>query len=507
MVRNLFTSRYIGLWVVFIIGLVLRLVGINDRPFDGDEGVIAQIADGSIGQVLAAVGNDVHPPLYHLFVSGSISLFGLSEWSVRLVGVVAGLALVLLGPLLAKRYQVPVLPATLLLAVSPFLVNLAQDARMYSLFVFLAAASWLLTLSVAADGYRRSKLIGLLLVNLALVLTHHLGWLILTVEGLIVLLFYRSTIREHWRAYLGAGIALLIGYSWQLPMTLAQVQGRLLEQSASASLAETVKGVVGALYRFGAGRTFLDVTPNHILDLVRQAPFEAVGFVLTLLVPILLLLSNLRRSAQHPDRRIRLASLVALGAFLLVALLVGSVGIQAVRYLSFLAPFVLLLMVRGAREIIQFWWGKLTISLFVGITIAGLFTQYQVHNQAAGLDTHAQYLQEHGISGDTVIVRGAFAGGESWGLEYYLGPHAFRVIDVFGEYRAGNLAELRAVSSVQHIETVLIEVPRVWFFDQTYQSDPLAELNPEYHLDTIELGMDKEGQPLRLFLVERPSER
>ena len=107
-----------------------------------DEAISVRQAQLPLGTMLADVRDtDVHPPLHHGLLWVTVRLFGTSEFAVRLPSLIAGIALVpvmgWVGRLLYDRRTGWV--AAVLAAVAPFAVWYSQEARMYSLFMLLAA--------------------------------------------------------------------------------------------------------------------------------------------------------------------------------------------------------------------------------------------------------------------------------------------------------------------------------------------------------------------------------
>lgn len=507
---------------IVALGFVLRLIGVDPRPLDGDEGVILLAANGSLTDLLIRASADVHPPLFHLLTSGVFAVGGVSAFTLRLVSVVAGTALVALAPALARRLHANEALVTALVATSPFLVNLSQDARMYSLFGFLALASWLTLADLWGESaeWRRWVLWGLL--GLGLVLTHHLGWLVLGAEVVATVVWHRKTVRLASVQFLFVGLLLIVGYLPQLPTTLAQVTGRLAEQSYAVGFGERLESLVGALYRMLAGRTFLGLGPETLLPLLQEHRLAFLGFIVTLVIPAILLLLGMIHLGV--TKRTILRDWLTLGGVsLIVAVAVGTVAVHAPRYLSFLAPFLLALVALGLQEL---WvsrklWGTLVALALAGTIGAGLFAQLITHNRAPGLDAYVTAVMRDRRPDDTLLIRGAFAAGETTAFRYEarrqglstedINDHSIEptdalfVDDLFYDYTVGNLGELRAVSPAERLNDRLQYYSRVWFFDQTYAPDPLAGLDPSFSVEVQELGYDKERMPLRLYLVTKNS--
>ena len=133
-------------------------------------------------------------------------LTGLSPWSLRVPGLLASVACI---PLMAAAAGVlagtrAARTAAWLAAVSPFLVQHAQDARPYALLAAFAVAD-LLVLLRFIEG--RSRRLGVLWVVLAfaVVATHYYGIFFLAGEGLALLILRPQPIRSWLPAGIVAG--------------------------------------------------------------------------------------------------------------------------------------------------------------------------------------------------------------------------------------------------------------------------------------------------------------
>jgi outer membrane biosynthesis protein TonB len=84
---------------------------------------------------------DQHPPLYYALLHGWMRLVGDSEFAVRTLSALFGTLTVPVIYRLARRIagKTAGLLAALILAVSPFHVRFAQEARMYTLLALEAA--------------------------------------------------------------------------------------------------------------------------------------------------------------------------------------------------------------------------------------------------------------------------------------------------------------------------------------------------------------------------------
>ncbi len=130
----------IGFFVV--ISLMLNFYKINDESFWADEQNSVRIAKMDITEIVK--GKDgAHPPGYHLFLHTWIYFFGASDSSTRGFSAVFATASVVAIFFLGKELfnAKTGLVASILLAISQFFVYYAQEARPYTLLVFITITS------------------------------------------------------------------------------------------------------------------------------------------------------------------------------------------------------------------------------------------------------------------------------------------------------------------------------------------------------------------------------
>lgn len=142
-----FDTRHFLLALILLLAAALRLYGIGDESLWFDEAAGVRIVRQDFSTMLASIKDDERiPPLHYLILHGWVRVFGHAEWSVRLPSALAGVGAVWVLYLLTRRLVgvVPALVAALLIAVAPFQIQYAQEARSYSLMLLLSLASCLL---------------------------------------------------------------------------------------------------------------------------------------------------------------------------------------------------------------------------------------------------------------------------------------------------------------------------------------------------------------------------
>jgi 4-amino-4-deoxy-L-arabinose transferase-like glycosyltransferase len=143
--------------VIFLIGLGLRLEGLDRRTMGHPENYVAGLESPdwskaprprrTLAETWDSVLGDGHPPTYFFATLAWTKLFGTSLFSIRLPSALLGALSILLLFRVARR-ELPPLPALLasaFLALNGFHLFLSQRARMYAAVTFLGLLSvWML---------------------------------------------------------------------------------------------------------------------------------------------------------------------------------------------------------------------------------------------------------------------------------------------------------------------------------------------------------------------------
>ncbi|MBV9098195.1 MAG: glycosyltransferase family 39 protein [Frankiaceae bacterium] len=172
----------VGIVAVVVAGAVLRFV--SRGPLWLDEAQSVAIAKHSFAGLPAALKHDGAPPLYYGLLHVWMRVFGDSTFSVRaLSGIPAVVALPVVVRLGRRIGGDAVgIASVVLLAISPFAVRYAVEARMYSLLMLLSLAGAHAVLSVHRHGTKRATA-ALALVTAAALYTHYYAVFAVAVLG------------------------------------------------------------------------------------------------------------------------------------------------------------------------------------------------------------------------------------------------------------------------------------------------------------------------------------
>jgi hypothetical protein len=134
-------------WFVILITLIgggLRVFLLDNKGMWLDETFSVWLANHSVVDMLQwIVKIDQHPPLYYLLLHYWIAHNGDTPYYVRLLSALFGAGTIPMIYLIGKRMSGVVmgLAAAVILALSPFNIRFAQEARMYTLLTFNAAVA------------------------------------------------------------------------------------------------------------------------------------------------------------------------------------------------------------------------------------------------------------------------------------------------------------------------------------------------------------------------------
>lgn len=152
-------------WLVLIITLIggfLRVLLLGTKGMGLEETFSVWLANHSVVELLQWIARiDQHPPLYYLLLHSWIALKGETPYYVRLLSALFGAGTIPMIYLIGKRLSGVVmgLAAAVILALSPFHIYLAQEARMYTFLAFNAAAAVYALVKLLTDA-RSARPIG-----------------------------------------------------------------------------------------------------------------------------------------------------------------------------------------------------------------------------------------------------------------------------------------------------------------------------------------------------------
>lgn len=179
-------KNYYLLGLILLLGFLLRVHQLGKESIWLDEGVSIDISLQEPTQIIKMIwlGTDVHPPLYYVLLHFWRELVGISEFSIRFLSLIFGVAGIFfiykMGTLLCDP-KVGFYSA-LLMALSTFHLEYSQEARNYSLLVILSLLSCYYYFKLLFfEDTKRSKLL-YILFTASLLYTHAYALFVLLVQ-------------------------------------------------------------------------------------------------------------------------------------------------------------------------------------------------------------------------------------------------------------------------------------------------------------------------------------
>jgi hypothetical protein len=324
-----------SLAIVVGIGVYLDLHKLDAKPFWLDEAISESIGVSSGSAfVRLAFARETNMAFYYLVLHWWLTLVHPSDFTIRLLSVIfAVAALPVLYAVATKLFDQRVgVAAALLLAVNPTFISYSQEARSYSLAIFLSLLSWSTFIDCAREPTRLESLKYVAATTLA-VYTHSLAILILPAQGLTLLYLQREWSKRRPLLWAMSIVGLLL-----VPMFILTAYWY---SGGEEWIAKKI-GVPGLASLREVAVTFAGgIAPPW----VRQRSLEvltALGFVM--------FLANWVKSPQQPTFRTTGYACAAIALVAPIALLMcisQAIPLFIVRYVLICLPFYILIVATG----------------------------------------------------------------------------------------------------------------------------------------------------------------
>jgi mannosyltransferase len=181
--------------VLIVLNLILKILFISSNSIGGDEPFSIYHAQMDLPSMIYHLKLGNNPPLFEIILHFWIKIFGISELSVRLPSLIFSVFTVYFIYRTGKdffNYRIALF-AGLLFTFSNYYLSLAHEARVYSLFAFLAALSMFAFLSLLkSKGGKSIHTASLIISNLLLIYSHYFGFFVIFVQIVLSISLYRQ---------------------------------------------------------------------------------------------------------------------------------------------------------------------------------------------------------------------------------------------------------------------------------------------------------------------------
>jgi len=401
-----------ALLAISLLGLFLRVYHLGKESLWGDEVWSFIIARADFISIAGAAARDVHPPFYLFILHIWMKLFGTSEFAIRFPSLIFGVLAIPMIYLLGRRLfneEVGLISA-LILAISPFNVEYSQEARMYSLLLFLAIVSMYFFVRFLERGsnvfvrfLERGSIavsVGYVLSTTLMLYTHLFGLFVLVaqnlfVAGLLLLSRQHRSLLKQW--ILIQAITVIIFAPW-ISVLSQQVSAAVQNNFGSISDADPITLVL----HLAAGRWGTDYATVALLILF-------LGLVVFSLFAYRTAAPTAFEDHGWKNRKnlamvcLLLVWLFTVFVFPLLLLALVSQTIIAARYVIVASAPLYLLAAQGLRNI-NYNYAKLAIIAIIVILSGVNLQTYYATTRNPSTANAVTFVNEHAKSGDLVVV-------------------------------------------------------------------------------------------------------
>lgn len=389
---------------IVAVSIVLRFV--TRSPLWLDEALSTNIAVLPIGDIFEALRQDGHPPLYYVLLHGWMAIVGEGDAAVRSLSGTFAVATLPLAWIAGRRRAGTAggAAALLVVAIAPYSLRYATEARMYAMASFLGLAAWLVADDLRRAPDRRRWLVLAALTG-ALLLTHY--WAIyvgLAAVSLLAWRWWRLGARSEARrvgSALAAGAVLFLPW---LPSFLYQATHTGTPWGTATRPTRAAVELAGGL---GGGETFA----------------EGILFGFAVIALALLGLSLVEVRGTRVTLDLTSAAPVRAEMALVVLTLVIGLAAGAVSGATFIArygavtmPLLLIAAGIGLARLPSPWIRRGTALALVALSSVGAL--FNVIDQRTQGEQVAAIVNERSVDGDLVVF-----------CPDQLGPSTLRALD------------------------------------------------------------------------------
>lgn len=462
-------SRAAAWWsalALTLAGAALRLSTLDTRSFWLDETTSVRQASWSIGEMLAWMAHNVHPPLFHTLLHYWILAFDRSEISVRGFAVAWGIAAIPLAYWAARAlYDRRVaLVATAIVALSPFFIWYAQEARMYTMMLVFALVSTGALWRALERGRARWWVLYSLATGAGMMTMYFFGFLVLGQAAYVLLGGERGRLRIVLRWAASIAVASL-PLAWWIPRVLAH--------------RELLRGVTGAFNYGGTPPVF----GAHFNELILVPVQWAFGFhsefatrdlvaMWPLLITLVFVSAGLARRVS-PRTWFVIASGVG-GAIAITVLGLWQPIVLEARYYTAVTVPLVILAARAIAEIRPPSRGMLVTVLLIIAAVSWADQSFNPDSIVKWDNRVAMGIVADSFQpGDTILLIPNFVSSIP---EYYLPPDAYAAVREVPQFDAKGLPRNSPAKLAEDLSRQVGPSSRVWLI-ATWQDIPQIALD------------------------------
>ncbi|HYE22593.1 MAG TPA: glycosyltransferase family 39 protein [Verrucomicrobiae bacterium] len=211
------SKGHVGVIIVLMLFVAgFSLLFLSQQSLRLDEAQSLWQVSNSIPRMINIIAQDVHVPFYHVLLHLWLFYLGDTVFMARMFSLIFAVLTVPLVYVLGRKAFNPTtaLFATILTAISPFLIWYGNEVRMYSLLTFLTVINQIFFVNIFKTG-RVSSWVGYAVTAVLALFTHYYFGLLLISQLLFFLYFRHSFPYKSGRRFLMVyGLILAIFTPW-----------------------------------------------------------------------------------------------------------------------------------------------------------------------------------------------------------------------------------------------------------------------------------------------------
>ena len=390
------TRERLALALTIVAAASLDLHNLGSQPFWLDEAISDTVANShGMTFVKLALGREGSMALYYVMLHGWLMLVSPSDFNFRLLSTIFAVGAVAALYVLARKLFGPAvgLAAAALLAVNPLFLSYAQEARSYTLTVFLTLVSW----SFLIESCREPKLLNLTTyvgTTTLAIYSHNLAMLILPAQGAALFFVQRETNAGCVR------VASALCTICVLVLPLFPIAAHFYGGAASWIAATIGPPGLHSLREVAVSFAGAIAPPR-----IRQRPLEAL-FAAGFFMFLERFVTAVRRRSAEVDSY----ALVVNAFGLPIALLMGVSQVFplfVVRYVLICLPFLLLMIAAGWVSCSQRWVAAVGLTLLV---LLSLWSDQSYYSNPSKPDWQKliEYITDNAHYGDKLAFAPAY---------------------------------------------------------------------------------------------------
>lgn len=454
--------------IIFLIGVILRVQGINKTAIWFDESITIYMARMPLLNMIKTTQLGFNPPLWEIIVWANFKIFGESIFSLRLPSLVSSIASMWVVLKILSHFEFSYwtkVAVIFFVALIPYNLWLAQDGRVYSLLSLLYLTAFWFTLQKRWLGVISS--VGLILY------AHTFGSFFVSAIYLIAI-FQDPT---NWKKItLLFSVSLITFIPWLFVIVNLTSSNSSLPPMTTLSILDSLSSIYFA-------KTIPSPYGLFIIPLILSTIVIGIASILVNFASFILKtgVRNLFRHEKHiQDLNLRFAQLSILSLFPFFIMV--SIGLfwKNLIYYRPLSPLVIpsifwmvYLFFLYSRKIIQ-----LTILIsWLFFTLIGLLN-WNPTVKGGGIDNIATYIKTHWQEGD--IIYHATATTYLPFSHYLSSKPTFLLNENLPESLLSN--DLQKAFGLNKISIESIAYERIWII---YAIDPDLTTKAKYRMDEL----------------------